>query len=169
MAEETLNLKEAFQLGFSIFKKIESDVGSGNSKQLQDCICEAIDCFRRAIEMINDLALFSINEDLDEISTADLRYLLVPALLGDLYLKLCSEERIDVVTISKVYLLNYLERCKMYGLLKQDVNPQSSSEATSSSSHKSLEELANERQAKITRYKRMKEQEKQIKASVTFL
>ena len=24
--------------------------------------------------MINDLALFSINEDLDEISTADLRY-----------------------------------------------------------------------------------------------
>ncbi|CAB4022622.1 Immunoglobulin-binding 1 [Paramuricea clavata] len=112
---------------------------------------------------------YNINEDLDEISTADLRYLLVPALLGDLYLKLCSEERIDVVTISKVYLLNYLERCKMYGLLKQDVNPQSSSEATSSSSHKSLEELANERQAKITRYKRMKEQEKQIKASVTFL
>ena len=35
MAEETLNLKEAFQHGFSIFKKIESDLGSGNSKQLQ--------------------------------------------------------------------------------------------------------------------------------------
>ncbi len=35
MAEQTLNLKEVFQQGFSIFKKIESDDGPGNSKQLQ--------------------------------------------------------------------------------------------------------------------------------------
>jgi hypothetical protein len=35
MADGTLNLKEAFQHGFSIFKRIESDDGPGNSKQLQ--------------------------------------------------------------------------------------------------------------------------------------
>ena len=35
MAEETLNLKETFQHGFSIFKKIECDDGPGNSKQFQ--------------------------------------------------------------------------------------------------------------------------------------
>jgi hypothetical protein len=38
----------------------------------------------------------------------DFRYLLVPALLGDLYLKLCSEERVDVVTISKVQWCAYV-------------------------------------------------------------
>ncbi|XP_028394015.1 immunoglobulin-binding protein 1-like [Dendronephthya gigantea] len=163
MAAESLNLKEAFQHGFSIFKKIDSDDGPENSKHLQDCIREAIECFKKSVEMINDLALFSINEDLDEISTTDLRYMLVPALLGDLYLKLCSEERIDVVNVSKVYCLNYLERCKMYGLLKQDLNPCSSSEVTAPASQRSLNELANERNAKIARFKKMKEEEKRIK------
>ena len=35
MAAESLNLKEAFQHGFSIFKSIDSDDGTGNSKQMQ--------------------------------------------------------------------------------------------------------------------------------------
>ena len=43
------------------------------------------------------------------------------------------------------------------------MNQQPPSEETSFSNNKSLEELANERQAKITRYRRMKEQERQIK------
>ena len=40
MAEETFSLKQAFQHGLSIFKKIESDDGPGNSKQLQVSILE---------------------------------------------------------------------------------------------------------------------------------
>jgi hypothetical protein len=51
----------------------------------------------------------------------------------------------------------------------KDVNPQSESEGTSLSNKRSLEELANERQAKIVRYRRMKEQEIQIKVNMPFL
>ncbi|XP_046847025.1 immunoglobulin-binding protein 1-like [Xenia sp. Carnegie-2017] len=164
MAElNELNLKETFQHAFNTFKMIERNDMPGNPTEIQDSICESIDCFRKAIEMINDLVLFSNNEELDEVSTTNLRYLLVPALLGELYLKLRFDNRLEVVMMSKVYFLNFLERCKMYHLIKQDGDANIQSAVTSCINvKKSLEELAIERQAKIKRYKRMKEQEKQI-------
>ena len=42
MAEETFNLKETFQHGLDIFKKIDGDEGAGNSKQIQVSILEIV-------------------------------------------------------------------------------------------------------------------------------
>lgn len=162
MAEGKLSLKNVFQRGFGIFKKLEDSESPANTKQFQDDVSEAKNCLTTAIQMANELALFSTNEDLDDISTDNLRYLLLPALLGDLTLKSCAGERIGVVKMSKVYLLDFLERCKMYGLFQQDIKFLESNTQSCIGNKRSLEDLAHERQAKIIRYKKVKEQEKQL-------
>lgn len=45
---------------------------------------EAVRCLQSCSTMVATLGLFSSNEQADDIATADLKYLLVPFLLGDM-------------------------------------------------------------------------------------
>ena len=60
------------------------------------------------------LDLFSINETLEDIHDPNnLKYLLLPALLGDLQAKLKHElqERAKILEIQEVYYQDFLKRC----------------------------------------------------------
>ena len=48
-----------------------------------------------------------------------LRFLLLPALLGDLTLQLCEGERLEVINAARVYCVDYLQRCKAYAITKE--------------------------------------------------
>jgi immunoglobulin-binding protein 1 len=63
---------------------------------------------QEAQDKIETLALFSANEDKEDISTADLKYLLVPYYLGYLTEKLPVEDRAELVKVAKVQLLVWL-------------------------------------------------------------
>ena len=44
------------------------------------------------------------------------RYLLLPALLGDLTLQQNIGERLDLLHRARVYFVDYLQRCKNYSI-----------------------------------------------------
>ncbi|XP_015759601.1 PREDICTED: uncharacterized protein LOC107338863 [Acropora digitifera] len=85
------------------------------------------------------------------------RYFLLPAFLGDLFLRQMLPDRKTVLNIAKVYFMDFLKRCKNYGVT-DIVNSSSPCERD-----KSLNQMANSRQEKITRYKEQKEQERKLK------
>lgn len=57
------------------------------------------DCTR----LVSASAIFSSNESVEELSTESIQYLLLPALLGNLTLKLSDQSRKEVVNISEIY------------------------------------------------------------------
>ncbi|KAM6985743.1 immunoglobulin-binding protein 1 [Aplochiton taeniatus] len=131
--------------------------------------------------MVAQLDIFSCNEDLEDIATPDLKYLMLPALLGALTMKQVDRsKRLEHVQMARIYFLDFLRRCKEYGLSKFDLpktekedSPGTSAETgnilATSPRPPDLLAMATERQAKLERYKQKKETEtklSEIKAAV---
>ncbi|KAL2650186.1 hypothetical protein R1flu_018314 [Riccia fluitans] len=70
-------------------------------------------------EKIEQLGLFSANEEKEDISTADLKYLLVPFYLADLSEKVQSPDRLQLVRTSLSYLRAFIRRCDNYNLVPE--------------------------------------------------
>jgi len=104
---------------------------------------------------VNVLSLFSRNEELEEISSSNLRYLLLPAFMGELSLLQASDDRHTNVSRAKIYFIDYLQRCKDYSLTDLDLLPYG--EEDSDAANKDHRNPASDRQAKINRYKQTKE------------
>ena len=47
------------------------------------------------------------------------RYLLLPAILGELTLRITGEDRLEVVQKGKTYFVDYLKRCRQYGVTSE--------------------------------------------------
>lgn len=62
------------------------------------------------------LGLFSRNEDIKEVHTALLKYLLLPALLGDLSLRSLAYERYEMLTHAETYFRDFIGRLNDYGV-----------------------------------------------------
>ncbi|KAL9967173.1 hypothetical protein ACROYT_G025349 [Oculina patagonica] len=113
--------------------------------------------------MVNSLALFSSNEELSEVPTSELRFLLLPAFLGDLFLKQMGSDRMTTLNIAKIYFVDYLKRCKNYGVTDKDLSRYIETSNTPEVTEKSINQMTNSRQEKIARYKEQKEQERSLK------
>ena len=63
-----------------LWKKYSSieDLPNENQQQLNECIAQA----RHLMASVEQLDLYSENEDFEEIATSDIKFLLLPALLG---------------------------------------------------------------------------------------
>lgn len=59
--------------------------------------------FEKATNLVSMSGMFSTNESIDELPTETLQYLLLPALLGTLSLKLCNQSRKDVILVAEIY------------------------------------------------------------------
>eukprot|EP00794_Sanderia_malayensis_P003591 gene3591-4097_t len=122
---------------------------------LEDKVKSCIKLFSDATNIVNIIGLFSRNEEADEISSSNLRYLLLPVFLGELTMLEISDERYLTVNTAKIYYVDFLQRCKDYSLSQKDLSKyiEKSEEKTEKSYQKSL----NDRQLKIDRYKETKE------------
>ncbi|EIE22830.1 hypothetical protein COCSUDRAFT_42427 [Coccomyxa subellipsoidea C-169] len=73
--------------------------------------------------MVAALGLFSSNEQAEDIATADLKYLLVPYLWGDLLSRSRTQDlskRVQLLSNASELLRGFLEQCSEYGLLGPD-------------------------------------------------
>uniref|UniRef100_A0A2I3GB47 Immunoglobulin binding protein 1 n=1 Tax=Nomascus leucogenys TaxID=61853 RepID=A0A2I3GB47_NOMLE len=114
---------------------------------------------KKAAEMLSQLELFSRNEDLEEIASTDLKYLLVLAFQGALTMK--------QVNPSKQHFINHLTQCHCYHVVKFELpkaknNSAENHTANSSMAYPSLVAVASRRQGKIERYKQKKELEHKL-------
>ncbi|MQL99281.1 hypothetical protein Taro_032003 [Colocasia esculenta] len=86
----------------------------------QDTLRKGIEAFRRCDEMISTLGLFSVNETRDDVSTANLKYLLVPFYLGELTEKVADDDRIQLIKKSQDQLKEFISSCEALDLVPEE-------------------------------------------------
>lgn len=171
--EEGGKLSHLFDEIWAMHEKLENSTDPSTSDTVQVLVQRSIDETEKAVCMVNELALYATNEDVEEIATSDLRYMLLPALLGYFINKNTKLDRFDVVQKSQIYLLDFIKLCKLYGLTDAEVpKPCSPSDgdqlSTTSKLHSErsrstdVEQQGRQRQEKIARFRRRKQLEESL-------
>lgn len=110
-------LSEMLDRGWKTFEEVDSTNEPLGSNSVQVRVKRAINLLEEASRMVAQLELFSRNEELEEIATADLKYLLLPALLGALIMKQTTrDKRLEMVQRARAHFVDFLRRCKEYNV-----------------------------------------------------
>ncbi|KAM9042583.1 immunoglobulin-binding protein 1 isoform 2-T2 [Megaptera novaeangliae] len=163
-------LPELFETSKQLLDEVEVATEPTGSRIIQDKVFKGLDLLKKAAEMLLELDLFSRNEDLEEIASTDLKYLMVPAFQGAFAMKQVNpSKRLDHLQWAREHFLNYLTQCQYYHvaefeLPKTKTNSAENNTADSSMAYPSLVAMASQRQAKIERYKQKKEAEHRLSA-----
>lgn len=73
--------------------------------------------FEDATKLVSVVNMFSDNETFEEVATENIKYFLLPALLGKLTTKICgNDDRLHLVKVTEIYFVDFLKRLKTYGL-----------------------------------------------------
>ncbi|XP_060611965.2 immunoglobulin-binding protein 1 isoform X1 [Anolis sagrei] len=178
-------LSELLERGWRLAE--EAEAGAEGPAELQRKVQAALALLEQAQRGVEALQLFSGNEELEEVASLDLRFLLVPALLGSLVLKQSpSRARLEQLGRARALFLRFLRQCKAYGLLgprqrlplHEEEGEEEEEEAeqegeggeqrrppsSSSSGQAALLDMAAHRREKIDRYKAKKDLEAQLEA-----
>jgi len=170
MAEER-TLSTHFNELWKKYSAIE-DLPGENQQQVNDCIAQT----RHLMASVEQLDLYSDNEDFDEISTSDIKFLLLPALLGKLHqLRTVKDrtERPSILESSGENFTKFLQSCALYGVgdprqLNRFLAPSGGDKLPGnkvkmgSDGNPDLGYLVNTREEKIRKYKEEKERKEQI-------
>nr|XP_004661507.2 immunoglobulin-binding protein 1-like [Jaculus jaculus] len=151
-------LPELFETSEKLVEEVEVTTEPTGSHIIQDKVVKGLDQLEKAAEMLSQLDLFSRNEDLEEIASTDLKYLMVPAFQGVLTMKQVNpSKRLDHLQQAREHFLNYLTQCHNYHVADFQLpqtknNSAESNTASSSMAYPSLVAMASQRQAKIERW-----------------
>ncbi|PIL24318.1 hypothetical protein GSI_14071 [Ganoderma sinense ZZ0214-1] len=130
--------------------------------ETQDLIQSALVDLRQCSSRVAKLSLFSANEQLVDIPTRDLVYILVPYVLSEVLSRVRApdpEERIDLVSTVKRYLESFVRYLELYEVITEE------DKELHGRSPSSVTDPAKRRELKIKQYKR----EKDIKARIEAL
>ncbi|PRW58850.1 TOR signaling pathway regulator [Chlorella sorokiniana] len=168
-------LKELFRRARSIVKQLEAAPASDPATQ--SLVARGSECLRAAAAAVDALALFSTNEDRDDLATADIKYLLIPFYQAEVasYTH-AADPRVRLAALSSAvqHYRAFLHRCRQYGLLSPPAEAlaevalqqaESGDGGSSSSSGGRVVDATTLRQNKIEKFKR----EKAIKARIEAL
>nr|CAD7579187.1 unnamed protein product [Timema californicum] len=124
-----------------------------------------------ATNLVSLVDVFSSNETVDEVATDNIKYFLLPALLGTLSLKLCIEDRMQVVDTAEVYFRDFLKRCNSFAITNIQVpaprgadSEQTAVELSSAASRPSLGMMVAARSSKLQRFRDKQELGEQLKS-----
>ncbi|KAL2768599.1 immunoglobulin-binding protein 1 isoform 2 [Daubentonia madagascariensis] len=150
-------LPELFESGRQLLDEVEVATDPTGSRIVQDKVFKGLDLLEKAAEMLSQLDLFSRNEDLEEIASTDLKYMMVPAFQGALTMKqVIPSKRLDHLQLAREHFINYLTQCHYYHVAEFELpqtknNSAENNTASSSMAYPSLVAMASQRQAKIER------------------
>ncbi|XP_031236899.1 immunoglobulin-binding protein 1b [Mastomys coucha] len=161
-------LRELLETGIQLLEELEAATQPTGSKTIQEKVRKALTLLEKASDMLSQLDLFSRNEDWEEIASADLKYLMLPALKGALTLKLVDSSRLNVLQDAREHFMNFLIQSHNYHVAEfqlpwaQSSEPEGNPAATSDTQENNLVAMASQRQAKIQRYKQKKAVEQRL-------
>ncbi|KAK7804505.1 hypothetical protein U0070_013451 [Myodes glareolus] len=163
-------LPELFETSKKLLEEVEVATEPSGSRTIQDKVSKGLDLLAKASGMLSELDLFSRNEDLEEIASTDLKYLMVPALQGALTMKQVNpSKRLDHLQQAREHFINFLTQCHCYHVAEFQLpqtknNSAENNTASTSMAYPNLVAMASQRQAKIERYKQKKEVEHRLSA-----
>ncbi|XP_071425754.1 immunoglobulin-binding protein 1 isoform X2 [Pithys albifrons albifrons] len=169
-------LAELLAAGRRLWDELEAGTEpSSGAPAVQDKVRQGLDALQRAAAMVAQLELFSENEELEEIASADLKFLLLPALLGALTLKQVDQSRrLEHLQSAREHFLRFLRLCRSYGLGAALLPPEERDGSgpaapTQPQPQPGLVAMALSRRAKIERYKQKKELENKLASMRSFV
>ncbi|XWS37993.1 hypothetical protein CRYUN_Cryun19dG0092400 [Craigia yunnanensis] len=86
----------------------------------QDLVKEGCGALGKCEDMTSKLGLFWSNETKDDISTTNLKYLLVPFYLAELTEKVAQDDRIQTIKTSQAKLKEFISFCEAMELVPQE-------------------------------------------------
>lgn len=170
-ASDSATLSKLFDNAFEIYNSINNCEEPTNSSNVQANIKRTMNMLEDATRLVSLVDMFSENESFDEVPTENIKYFLLPALLGTLTTKICgSDDRMHIVTVAEIYYLDFLKRVKSYGLTDIAIpEPKSGDEiAHEDARHRPLSnaeniaEMVYKRNTKLRRYKECKQLKSQL-------
>ncbi|XP_050569360.1 immunoglobulin-binding protein 1 isoform X1 [Cygnus atratus] len=171
-------LPELLATGWRLWEEVEAGTEpSSGAPAVQDKVRQGLGALRQAAAMVAELDLFSENEELEEVASADLKYLAVPALLGALTLRqVDASRRREHLEAARAHFCRFLQLCRAYGLSAAPPPAAAPGDEEAGSppprgpaAQRSLLAMAAGRQAKIERYKQKKELENRLASVRTFV
>ncbi|KAI7842410.1 hypothetical protein COHA_004049 [Chlorella ohadii] len=170
-----LPLKELFQRSRAIVRQLEAAPTSDPATQR--LVARGAECLRAAAAAVDALALFSANEDRDDLATADIKYLLIPFYQAEVagYTH-AADPRVRLAALSNAVqqYRAFLHCCRQYDLLSPPAEALAdvalrqaalAEEGGSGGSGSRVMDATTLRQNKIEKFKR----EKVIKARIEAL
>ncbi|KAI6078304.1 Immunoglobulin-binding protein 1 isoform X2 [Aix galericulata] len=181
-------LPELLATGWRLWEEVDAGTEpSSGAPAVQEKVRQGLGALRQAAAMVAELELFSENEELEEVASADLRYLAVPALLGALTLRqVDASRRREHLEAARAHFCRFLQLCRAYGLSaapppahtaapgaeeeeEEEKKEAGGTGARGPAAQRSLLAMAAGRQAKIERYKQKKELENRLASMRTFV
>lgn len=171
VSEEQQKLSEIFDEGWALFLTLIVTDEPTNSLTVQTKVKQCMRLLENATRLTSLGSVFSHNESIEEVATADVKLFLLPALLGTLTLKLTSRERSEIVQTADIYFRDFLQRCKDYSITDIDIpppfEPEEETEPVGSGPQPAkfnLESAARRRASKIKEYHEQKALEAEIES-----
>lgn len=121
-SKETETLPELYNSIVKIQEYVEVAEESTASDSIQCRLKDGIEKTERAINMVNELSLFSSNEDIEEVQTAEIKYMMMSAYMGFFSCLNIHLPRKEAVTKTMMCYKDFLRLCKLYGVVDYNIN-----------------------------------------------
>ncbi|XP_054979965.1 immunoglobulin-binding protein 1-like isoform X1 [Sorex araneus] len=162
-------LPELLETSQRLLDEVEVASEPTGSRAVQDKVRRGLALLQQAADMLAQLDLFRRHEALEDIASADLKYLAVPAFQGALAMRQVQpSRRRDHLQRAREHFVTYLTQCRYYRVADFELPPPrpaaESPPARPAPAEPSLLTMASRRQAKIQRYRRREEVEGRLAA-----
>jgi len=102
------------------FKFIDESSLPSNSAEYQQKVNDNIESFKLALQIVQSESYFSKNEELEDVRTDVLQFLLIPYYLGELELKVVDKDRIFHLRQSQGHFTTFLNQAEHFRLIHTD-------------------------------------------------
>ncbi|XP_064095402.1 immunoglobulin-binding protein 1-like [Macrobrachium nipponense] len=126
--EEYPTVSTLFDKYLKVYEEVESTTLPTNSPEIQGKIKDAIEGLVKATVLVSELGVFSGNENIEDISTSSIKFLLLPVLLGTFSIKRTDIDRLEVLRLADIYLRDFMTRCRQYEITDVEVAKKSDSD-----------------------------------------
>ncbi|XP_053214715.1 immunoglobulin-binding protein 1-like [Panonychus citri] len=187
---DSVNLSNDFDTSLRLIKELDNSDLPTNNINYQNKVKQTISLLERSTVMVNQLSLFSENETISDVASSSIKYLLLPALLGYLHMKLVTKDRLESLIIANIYFKDYLKRIVSYEVCpigidldeledgeeeedqqqegnsnsKETIKIEKPKKVFTSNSIAELQAMGRERLAKIENYRRQKEIDEKLES-----
>ncbi|XP_014662294.1 PREDICTED: immunoglobulin-binding protein 1-like isoform X2 [Priapulus caudatus] len=161
---DNVKVLEIFDAAAKLQHAIERSDDPTNSREYQEKLKKCVHMLEDVTMMVSHLGVFSSNEAVEEVGTNDLRYFLLPALLGHLSLNLMGEDtnRSDILKVAEVYHRDFLRRCHDYGVTTVEAPEPSEDSEHRHPGRPDVAAMGRQRDEKIRRFREQKENEARL-------
>uniref|UniRef100_A0A0X3PFJ4 Immunoglobulin-binding protein 1 n=1 Tax=Schistocephalus solidus TaxID=70667 RepID=A0A0X3PFJ4_SCHSO len=166
--EAPCSLPDAFREIFITYNQFRNYTGPSRDKKCQELVLTGYSLCQKAVEMVKELELFSKNESLDDLSSASIRYLTLPAFAA-FFLSQKNEDRLCSLRLAEKFYREFFQLLASYAIpnvpqCKRPAGDDSDKPVTCTQMRpaQSITSAAKLRDEKIRQYKEKQDLEKRI-------